>query len=69
MSADRAAVELLAVELFAEVQTDQGYFFVSDGESFPTTAEFFQRVRGRLKYGERAVRKMRAFLKRHGESR
>jgi hypothetical protein len=61
-------VAVLADELFRAVELHQGYFFVSDGEMFPTPAEFFERVRGRLKHGRRAVRKMHAFLKKHGEA-
>lgn len=65
MSHEPAEVEKLAAELFASVEGDQGFFFVSDAEVFPTTEQFFKRIRGRLQYGERAVRKMRAFLKKY----
>lgn len=57
----------LADELFSEIERDQGYFFVSDGEHFATPELFFERVRGRLKHGKRAVMVMERFLKRHGE--
>ncbi len=67
MSDEGHKVQDLADELLESVETAQGYFFVSDGETFPTTAQFFERIRGRLEYGKLAVRKMRAFLKKHGE--
>lgn len=60
-------VERLADELFGAVQTNQGFFHVSDGETFPTKAQFFERIRGRLKHGSAACRKMQAFLRKHGE--
>lgn len=58
-------VDKLTQELFALVQGPQGFFYVSDGESFPTTDLFFERIRGRLKHGEDAVKKMKAFLRKH----
>lgn len=64
----RREVEALGAELFKIVETDQGHFFVSDGETFPTTAQFFERIRGRLEYGRRSVRKMAAFLRKYGET-
>lgn len=59
----------LTDELFAKVQTDQGYFHMSDGETFASKAKFFARIRGRLTHGKDAVRKMEAFLKKHGQLR
>ncbi len=58
-------VEKLADELFGLVQTDQGYFYVSDGEYFLTKDAFFERVRGRLKHGRKAVKNMAAFLQKY----
>jgi len=60
-------VTKLVDELFQKVQLEQGHAFVSDGETFPTKAEFFQRIRGRLEWSKAATRRMRAFLKKHGE--
>jgi hypothetical protein len=62
-------VELLVDDLFSAVQGPQGYFHVSDGETFPTAAELFERTRGRLAYGKDAVKRMEAFLRKHGELR
>lgn len=62
-------VSLLVDDLFRAVETDQGYFYVSDGETFASSAKFFERVRGRLKHGKEATRKMEAFLRKHGELR
>ena len=59
-------VERLGDELFEFIQGDQGYFHFSDGEHLGMTKEqFFARTRGRLLYGQRACRKMRAFLRKH----
>jgi len=58
-------VQRLAAEIFSLMQMSQGYFFVSDGETFPTVEEFFERLRGRLAWGQRACRDMRAFLKKY----
>ena len=66
---DAKRVELLADDLFGTIQRSQGYFYVSDGETFETPAKFFERIRGRLKYGKEAVRLMEAFLRKHGELR
>lgn len=65
---ERAAVEALVNSLFALVETHQGYFHVSDGETFATRAEFFGRVRGRLAHGRAAVSEMESFLRKHGEN-
>ena len=60
-------VDALVQELFQEVQCAQGYFFVSDGETFATKKEFFERIRGRLEHGRDAVFIMNRFLRRHRE--
>ncbi len=65
---ERQEVEVLGEELFQKVQTSQGYFYVSDGETFATKAEFFERVRGRLQEGRKAVRLMAAFLRKYGDN-
>jgi hypothetical protein len=59
----------LVDELFAKVQGPQGYFHVSDGETFASSVKFFARIRGRLKWGKEAVQRMEAFLRKHGELR
>ena len=62
-----ADVEKLVDELFGEIEHAQGYAFVSDGETFSTTEQFFERIRGRLRYQRKAARIMAAFLRRHGQ--
>lgn len=64
----KRAVEKLVDELFCAVEQSQGYAFVSDGETFVTTAEFFERVRGRLGYARKTVVAMEMFLCKHGAS-
>lgn len=61
------SVEGLGAELFDEVEKAQGYAYVSDGEHFATTKEFFERQRGRLEYQREAVRRMVKFLRKYGE--
>jgi hypothetical protein len=61
-------VARLVEELFALVQGHQGYFHISDGETFASKAKFFERIRGRLHHGKQAVRLMEGFLKKHGQS-
>lgn len=62
-------VSLLAADLFRKVKMHQGYFHVSDGETFASSAKFFERIRGRLSHGKQAVRLMEDFLRKHGELR
>jgi hypothetical protein len=62
-------VARMAADLFRKVETHQGYFHVSDGEMFASKAKFFERIRGRLNHGRRAVHKMEAFLRKHGQLR
>lgn len=64
---ERKRVDLLTDDLFRAVEESQGLFHVSDGETFHTGQEFFERVRGRLEWGKEAVRLMQAFLRKHGE--
>lgn len=65
--AEQDEVHKLADELFREVELEQGRAFVSDGETFGTKVEFFQRVRGRYEWSKAASRRILAFLKKHGE--
>jgi hypothetical protein len=60
-------IQNLNDEIFNAIEESQGYFHVSDGECFATKAEFFERMRGRLRFGRKACRILAAFLKRHGE--
>jgi hypothetical protein len=64
---DGKTVDELVDELFRLVEPHQGYFHVSDGETFPTTEQLFGRLRGRLEHGRAAVKKMNAFLRKYGE--
>lgn len=41
MPTESDEVDVLVDELFRLVEESQGYFFFSDGETFPTKAEFF----------------------------
>ena len=63
------AVEKLNNELFRKIERSQGYFFVSDGEEFPTVDAYLDRLRGRLEHGEAAVKIMRDFIKKHSKVR
>ena len=60
-------VEKLVDELFAVIQTAQGYSFCSDGETFASVPDFFARIRGRLKWSEEATKIMRSFLRKHDQ--
>lgn len=60
-------VDKLADELFSKIQRAQGYAFISDGETFPTKEQFFERIRGRLAYQRKGVRIMADFLRKYGE--
>lgn len=60
-------VHKLADELFRKVEKEQGFAFVSDGETFATKEEFFERIRWRYEWSRAASRRIRAFLKAHGE--
>lgn len=62
-------VSLLVDDLFNKVQASQGFFHVSDGETFASSAKFFARIRGRLKHGKEAVRLMEGFLRKHEQLR
>jgi hypothetical protein len=62
-------VDELVDELFNAVQLNQGYFHISDGETFNTKREFFKRIKGRLAHGQIAVQKMKAFLKKYDQIR
>lgn len=67
MSDEATDVKELADELFRKVEKAQGFAFCSDGETFPTKAQFFARIRGRLEWNKAATRYMRAFLRKHGQ--
>lgn len=60
-------VDRLADELFTKIERSQGYAYVSDGEHFPTTAQLFDRIRGRLGHAKAVVAIFEDFLKKHGE--
>jgi hypothetical protein len=64
---DRKSVEKLVDELFTEIQAPQGYFHLSDGETFASLDEFFERIRKRLEAGRDAVWIMNRFLRKHHE--
>lgn len=64
---ERMRVDRLVDDLFYAVEEPQGFFHVSDGETFSTAAELFERIRGRLEWGKEAVKRMEAFLRKHGE--
>lgn len=69
MPRETKEVDELVDDLFRAVHVNQGYFHVSDGETFNTKREFFKRVKGRLAHGQLAVQRMKAFLKQHGQIR
>lgn len=58
-------IATLVDELFASIQTAQGYSYCSDGETFASVPDFFARIRGRLKWSQEATRLMRDFLRKH----
>ena len=64
---EKKEVEELSDVLFCEIQEAQGFFYVSDGETFATRAELFERLRGRVAWGKKAVKIMENFLRKHGE--
>jgi hypothetical protein len=66
-ASERQEVSRLTDELFRAVELPQGYFHISDGETFATKAEFFERIRGRLRHGRAAVHAMEAFLDKYSE--
>ena len=62
-----AEIQRLADELFAAVEGPQGNAFVSDGEVANSPGAFFDMVRGRLAWNNKASQVMRDFLNKHGE--
>lgn len=66
---EKEQVDVLADELFRKIEKSQGMAFVSDGETFSTRAQFFERIRGRLQWQREGVRVMSAFLRKYGETR
>lgn len=61
-------VGALADEIFQIVEEDQGYAFISDGlNSIKSRKKLFATVRGALKHTEISARKIRKWLKKHGE--
>jgi hypothetical protein len=62
-----AEARFLLSEIFNAIQGDQGNFHISDGEDTTSRDALFQMLRWRLRHGKAAVRKLRAFLKKHGE--
>lgn len=63
------SVEDLADELFGAVEYDQGRGFVSDGMgALKSRPEFFEVARLHLRHTELAAKKLRAFLRKYGET-
>lgn len=64
---DRADPKL-ARELFALVEKDQGFAFISDGIEGLSRKQIFDLANGSLKYSRRVVRKLEQFmLREHAE--
>lgn len=57
----------LGAELFDLVERDQGYAFISDAISGLPDEKVFDLARGALKHTEITARKIRQWLKKHGE--
>ncbi len=57
----------LGKELFALVERDQGYSFISDAIDELPDEKVFDIARGALKHTEITARKIRQWLKKHGE--
>lgn len=55
----------LAAELFAAVELEQGYAFISDGCEVLSARELVWLARGSLQHSEAACRALRRFLKSH----
>lgn len=62
---EQREVDRLVDDLFSKIQCAQGYAFMSDGETFPTKAQLFERIRGRLEWNKKASRIMAAWLRKH----
>ena len=52
----------LADKLFALVEQDQGFAFISDGTGVLSRVEILNLARGALKFSRRVVRKLEKFL-------
>jgi hypothetical protein len=52
----------LAAELFALVERDQGWAFISDGIEVLSRVEIFNLARASLKYSRRVVRTLEKFM-------
>lgn len=64
----RPPVSDLVDELFDAIQEDQGHGFFSDGEGVGLThQQYFDHARTRLVYNERAIKKIKKFLRKYGE--
>lgn len=61
------SVAELVDELFSEIQMAQGYAHFSDGAPPWSHPEFFARVRGQLRWSEKATKIMRTFLKKYDQ--
>lgn len=57
----------LGTELFGLVERDQGYAFISDAIGELPPERVFDIARGALKHTEATAKKIRSFLKKHGE--
>lgn len=67
--AARPKVSALVDELFDKVQGHQGHGFFSDGEGHGLThQQYFEHVRTRLDHCEKAIKVVRRFLRKYGES-
>jgi hypothetical protein len=62
-------VDKLVDDLLHRVQRAQGFAFCSDGETFKTKAELFERIRGRLEWNKEASRILSAWLRKHAPRR
>ena len=65
----KKTVEQLSGELWRKIEESQGCFFVSDdGAPGMTEEQFFERIRGRLAWGRKAVRDMDTFLRKYKQT-
>lgn len=64
----KKSVNALADEIFALIQEDQGFGFISDGlGGLKSEKELFTVIRGALKHTELAAKKIRAWLKKYNQ--
>ena len=65
VSDESKEVDALVADLFAKVQKAQGFAFCSDGETFQTKAELFERIQGRLEWNREASKIMSRWLRKY----